>query len=99
MTLIGKGLQFIAWDLIYCFRLSSRLCPSTAGCSPPSLSSVCCFPNPGGSLLIYCLAQGKLKIVVAVLVVGPYSRRLNYTSWSSNWQWCANRGHCRVPEV
>ena len=64
---------------------SSRLCPSTAGCSPPSMSSivfclllscftfhlgfvhplqdaalhqclpsssVCCFPNPGGSLLL-----------------------------------------------
>ena len=81
------------------FRLSPRLCPSTAGCSPPSmssivfclllscftfhlglvhplqdvalhqclpLSSVCCFPDPGGSLL-------------PCYVVLPSS------AWSSSW--------------
>ena len=69
----------------FLFHLSPRLCPSSARCSPPSvssivfclvlscftfhlgfvhplqdvalhqclpLSSVCCFPNPGGSLLL-----------------------------------------------
>ena len=41
------------------FYLSPRLCPSTAGCSLPSMISIvlCCFPVPGGSLLpaIFCL--------------------------------------------
>ena len=37
----------------FTFHLSPRFCPSTAGCSPPSMSSfaLCCFPVPGGSLL------------------------------------------------
>ena len=81
------------------FHLSPRLCPSTAGCSPPSvssivfcllhscftfhlgfvhplqdvalhqclpLSSVCCFPVPGGSLL-------------------PCYVVLSSSAWSSSW--------------
>ena len=39
----------------FAFHLSPRLCPSTAGCSPPSMSSVifCVLfsSDPGGSLL------------------------------------------------
>ena len=35
------------------FHLSPRLCPATAGCSPPSMVSIdfCCFPVLGGSIL------------------------------------------------
>ena len=43
--------QFPTFFRLCRILISSRLCPSTAGCSPPS-SSVCCLPNPGGSLLL-----------------------------------------------
>ena len=40
-------------DEPFTFHLSRRLCPSAAGCSPPSMPSIvlCCFPVPGGSFL------------------------------------------------
>ena len=36
--------------------ISSRLCPSTAGCSPPSMSSivVCLLPSSSGGSLLLC---------------------------------------------
>ena len=40
---------------IWALHLSSRLYPSTAGCSPPSMPSICSvhsFPVPDGSLLL-----------------------------------------------
>ena len=53
-------------SVAFLFHLSPRLCSSTAGCSPPSMSSmssVCCFPDPGGSLLAcYAVLQSVLPL-------------------------------------
>ena len=66
------------------FSSSSRLCPFTAGFSPHQclpLSSVCCFPNPGGSppsllcrLAIFCLVVlliSSLSLVATLCSVWP----------------------------
>ena len=90
-------------SVAFLFHLSPRLCQSTAGCSPPSmssivfclllscftfhlgfvhplqdvalhqclpLSSVCCFPVPGGSLLpcyvVFCLVVSLISSLSVV---------------------------------
>ena len=52
-TLAHSPLCGILSTTLSTFHLSPRLCPPTAGCSPPPMPPIvlCCFPVPGGSLL------------------------------------------------
>ena len=69
-------------SIIFTFPFPPRLCPSTAGCSPPSMPPIvhCCFHVPGGALLpcyVVCLV---------VPVISSLSLLAHLCSvWSTYW--------------